>query len=131
MVYNQGILNAKAEVLMMHGTGGIPINDNEEVPYILNYMFKTLEIDTTGEEVVKEATKFIKEEYYFRFLHLCTTEFGRMITIAIEVPSEDENFDVVSEDGVFCYVYNMDAPDCSELGYCFFKTMNNRTVRIG
>lgn len=33
--------------------------------------------------------------------------------------------------GVLAWVENIDAPDCSELGYTFFETRNGKTRRIG
>lgn len=33
--------------------------------------------------------------------------------------------------GILAWVENIDAPDCSELGYVFFEKKNGKTVRIG
>ena len=33
--------------------------------------------------------------------------------------------------GILAWVENIDAPDCSELGYVFFEKRNGKTVRIG
>ena len=34
------------------------------------------------------------------------------------------------EEGVFCYVYNMDIPECSEYGDCFFKRKGGGFARL-
>lgn len=33
--------------------------------------------------------------------------------------------------GILAWVENIDAPDCSELGYVFFAVQNGKTVRVG
>lgn len=49
------------------------------------------------------------------------TEYGKMdcYLFVSDYPEEleqDRAFAYAPEDGVFCYVYNIDAPDCSEFG---------------
>ena len=69
------------------------------------------------------------------------TDFGRMMTFDIvsyfrntykvTLVRDEEMTELTSTDGVLAYVYNIDAVDCSELGYVFFDKQGGKVRRIG
>lgn len=129
----QGVLSARAEVAMM-GTV-IQIHHESDLIYILDYISKTL--DSTikqsfnAKEVVNNAFKYCKNPVVH---HLCvnTIEDMLVITLTMTTDEDDEEYNLLSSQGVFSYVYNVTCPDFSELGYTFFaKKESGRVRRVG
>ena len=118
--------------------------------HLLDYVKKTLKQDYDSEEIITKSQQFLSkdEDGDFddtKYKHMClnNTEFGLMITITIYdpeptdfgyVPKENEpveEYSLTSPDGVFSYVYNVDTPYFSELGYTFFQNKGGKIVRVG
>ena len=130
---SKGGWNALAEVLLMGAV--IPVETKEQVQYITNYVLNVLgHTECTAEEVLKMATQFTKNEE-FKSMSLNRIAGMKMlaITFITDEDREDPNFKYcqTSEQGVFGYVYNIDALHCSELGYTYYANDNGRLHRIG
>lgn len=125
-IYTKGELNAKAELAMM----GVvtPIRDKDNIVYMIDYINKTLGLtDMSGEEIYDEATRYTDDKETMIIGLSCSTILGgecRVLNVLMK-DIKDTKFKLDTDDGVLCHVHNYDWPDCSELGYCFFKKNGN------
>lgn len=103
--------------------------NQEEVPEVLEYMLKASNSKVTGAEVLRLATRYTKQEIDSVSASTMMGEF-RVLNIVFKSKS-GKNVKLTNANGnykdVFAYVYNMDAPDCSELGYIYFEQRENGT----
>ena len=53
-----------------------------------------------------------------------------MLSLPMKTEEDRGEFDIFDCDGVLSYVYNFDAPHCSELGYAYFEKRAKGIVRI-
>ena len=122
------ILSARAEAALM---GFVQSIDNEDdLKFILEYAKKVLNATYKVDEVLKDAVEFLTDGYEFKTVVFNKVNDMRLITMTIKTPA-DEEFNLLSEYGVFGYVHNIDYPIYSELGYSYFKRIGNDVVRIG
>ena len=132
--------NANAEASMMGFI--IPVESREHPLYMVRYCLRTLkadcyrtdeELDRRAEEIVSHAyekynsTK-VKEVYHFV---VNDSYFGVMMTFVRENKPLTLKNGKMRASGLFSWVENIDAPDCSEAGYTYFQVKNGKTVRIG
>lgn len=128
--YSKGELNAKAELLMM---GFVQqITDINNIRYIIDYVSKVLHESITADEVIENAYKYISNKDKIHIVGLSiNTIMEEMICLTLILKDdEDELFNIEDPDGVFCYCYNYTYPDCSELGYSYFRRDNGKLHRI-
>lgn len=118
--------NAKAEAVLMGMTQ--KVYSNEEATYIAGYIAKVLNYDVTGEDIFKEATAFTKGAV-IQYVNVATVYGMRMLALPMTTEEDEEPFNLLSPYGAFGYVYNFDAPSCSELGYACFENKNGRIRR--
>lgn len=107
----------------------VPVN-TEELPEIVGKILFMLSKDCSDEnvkDIIENADRYNKDSV--TFITVNSTSFGTMITFVKEQVTDREQ--LATHDGVICYAYNADYPDCSELGYCFFDYKNNILRRIG
>lgn len=121
---------AKAEVILMGHA--LPVENNEEVKFITAYILSVIKgvdddtAETEAEEVFNLVNKYNSENTPITHISVNTTPFGKMITFV-----RDEEMQVLeTPEGVLAYVYNVDYPDCSELGYVFFEKRAGTYRRI-
>lgn len=127
----------KCELAMMGKT--IPVESNEEAVVMTDYILKTiwssfphLENKTSGEEVINDGVN----RYGTNKIKYITTSrlLGEFLVITYALDDGEEPFpeDLATDEGVLCYVYNINAPELSELGYCFFqKKSDGYYYRVG
>jgi hypothetical protein len=86
-----------------------------------------------AKEIIADSTQYISGEYEVHHLNLWQHPVidDLMITITMTTEEDEDEYDLLSIDGVFGYVYNLDAPYCSELGYSFYREEENVIRRIG
>lgn len=127
---SKGELNAKAELALMGRV--VQILDRENMEYVLDYIAKVLNCtEMTGKEIYDEATKYTDpKETEPVGLSTSTLFGGEMRVVNIVFKDRGKSLKLDDLDGVFCHVHNFDAPDCSELGYCFFERNGNSYHRI-
>jgi hypothetical protein len=117
----------------------IPVIDEEHLKFILDYVKGARGFDYDSDAVIKGSKRFVKNPHY---VHINLSQIADMTMIAMtmhEVDDDAENgmsdsiepYDLLSEYGVFGYVYNIDVPDFSELGYSFYELEGNKVKRIG
>lgn len=113
-------LNGKAEAILMGMTQCV--ESNEEAIYIIDYICKVLNKEETGQQIFDEATKYT-EGAEIKAVNICTVEDMMCISLPMTTEEDEEEFNLLNENGTFSYVYNFDCPYFSELGYCtFIKT---------
>ncbi len=119
----------------------IAVESEEHLTYMVNYVLLVLKSDIYGDcqyreerakEIVHDAlykynSKKDKSAYWFV---VNDSMFGVMMTFARDKTLTLKSGKMKSS-GVLAWVENIDAPDCSELGYVFFENRNGKTVRIG
>lgn len=137
---NKQVVATKGELALMGKTIEC-INKEEAVAitdYILTVMRASFSVDPklTGTKLVENyVNRYSDEDSYLQVKHIvCNTLMDqfRVITFLVDDGEEPYPDDLATEDGVLCYVYNVNAPELSELGYCFFaKKSDNYYHRIG
>lgn len=114
----------------------IPIQSKDHLKHMLNYMKSPCQFVYKADEVVEASQKYVKnkEQLQYRHLNICRIKGVGTLLGIVMTTEEDQSTDynLLSEDGVFGYVYNVDYPECSELGYMYFgKKDGGRIGRIG
>lgn len=130
-ILSKGDLKAKAEVALMGRV--VQVLDRENMEYVIDYIADVLKCPThLGEDIYKKATRYTDLKKTVPVGISCSTLFrGEMRVINIVFKDKGKSLKLDDPDGVLCYVYNFDAPDLSELGYCFFERNGNAYHRIG
>lgn len=132
--------NADAEMSMM----GYPIKieDTAHLTHLVRYCLKVLKSDyypdndslnyRTNEIVANATTKYnsSKDKSIGHFV-VNDSMFGVMMTFVREKKDLVLKSGKMRASGLLAWVENIDAPDCSELGYVFFEKRNGKTVRVG
>jgi hypothetical protein len=120
-----GETRAKAEVALM-GRVVVP-TDNKEAEEMIDYILQTVGeyyFDSIcGENIVRNAFQYsskpkAKQIVYGLCVNTLNIGFDKMKCITVIVEAKKN---LHTPMGVYCWVENLDAPDCSELGCCFFK----------
>lgn len=132
--------NADAEMSMM----GFPIavESAEHLTYMVRYCLRTLksdvyttdeELDTGSEDIVDNAMNKYNsgKDKSISYFVVNDSMFGVMMTFVREKKPLTLKNGKMRQGGLFAWVENIDAPDCSEAGYVFFENKNGKTVRIG
>ena len=120
-ILGKGNIELRAELALQ----GIVIQllDKENMEYALDYIAKAINCtEMTGAEIYAEATKYIDPKETEPVGLSCSTLFGgEMRVVNIIFKDKGKSLKLDDPNGVICHVHNFDAPDCSELGYCFFE----------
>lgn len=120
------VWSAYAEAMLMGHT--IKVQSEEHLRFIINYVAEVLRtrLDVDEELVFENATnKYNSEDLKVSYVTINSSAFGVLMTFV----RDDEN-NLTSDEGVLCWVENLSAPDCSELGYCYFKKQRGAIRRI-
>ena len=132
--------NADAEMSMM----GFPIavESEEHLHHMVGYCLWTLKCDlykndpesleSRTNEIVDNAIRKYNssKDKSVKWFVVNDSMFGVMMTCVRDKTLTLKSGKMKSS-GVLAWVENIDAPDCSELGYVFFENKNGKTVRIG
>ena len=117
---NSNIIATKGELALMGIT--VMTDSNEEGLEVIKYMCNVL-----GAEC---DLNWFKETYHIRAVVANTVQDMRMVTVALETDEDNGKFNLLDEDGCFCYVMNLDVDYFSELGYSYFAKRNGVIRRI-
>jgi hypothetical protein len=122
--------SADAEATMMWGVV-IPVQSKEHLEFMVHYVIKTLKGEDSANALTPDCMegwdKYNSTNTPVSHFSVNSTQFGVLLTLV----RDGEMKSLTDEDGVLAYVYNMDAPDCSELGYVFFENKNGKIHRVG
>lgn len=128
--------NADAEASMMGFT--VAIESEEHLTHLVKYVLTTLSgqylynIENKTEEVVENAIRKYnsgKDKSVHWFTCNCTM-FGTCLTFVRDKGALTLKSGKMKASGSLAWVENLDAPDCSELGYVFFENVNGKVRRI-
>ena len=130
MTRQQSKWNADAEAAMMGFT--VPVQSEEHLKHITGYVIHTLQgmfnypnAEAKTAEVVENALhRYNSERTMVKFFNVTSTHCGVHLTFV----RDDEK--LTSKNGVLAWVENLDYPDCSELGYVFFDSVNGVAHRV-
>lgn len=132
--------NAHAEMCMRGFP--IPIESTEHLTHLVKYCLKTLKsdvyrddesINSRAEEIVTNAElKYnSNKDKSIKYLVVNDSMFGVMMTFVRSRGSLTLKDGRMKSSGILAWVENIDAPECSELGYVFFEKRNGKIVRVG
>ena len=130
------IWNADAEAAMMGYT--VAVLNEEHLTHLVKYTLKVLgseyayDLEERTKEVVESATRKYrsgkdKNIYWFTTNN---TMFGTCLTFVRDKSALTLKSGKPKNSGNLAWVENLDAPDCSELGYVFFENINGKVRRI-
>lgn len=127
MTKHETMLATKAEMIMM---GKVMEVKEDDLTFLVEYILQALdEKDSTADEIVEAAHKFNSKNQPITHMVANNSGFGVLLTF-VRDEEVTKSTDLTNEDGVLCYVYNLDYPDCSELGYSYFENKDNFYSRI-
>lgn len=132
--------NADAEMSMMGYP--IPVESTAHLTHMVRYCLQVLKSDVyreaqslnhrTNEIVADAQTKYnSSKDKTIKWFVVNDSMFGVMMTFVRQKGELTLKNGKMKASGVLAWVENIDAPDCSELGYVFFEKKNGKTVRIG
>lgn len=112
----KGELNAVSETILMGCAH--TFTDPEELNYCYQYVMKV----ATGEKCSTTPREVVPSYFKDEPAGLCVNTILGMRMIAIMLKGKRaKSLNPCKPSGVLCYVQNLDAPDLSEGGYCFFE----------
>ena len=128
--------NVDAEMSMMGFT--IAVESEEHLTYLVKYVLKTLSgqylynLENKTAEVVENATRKYNsnKDKSIKWFTTNATEFGVCLTFVRDKGALTLKSGKMKSSGSLAWVENLDCPDCSELGYVFFESVNGKTRRI-
>lgn len=127
--------NADAEAVLMGFV--VPVQSEEHLKTMLDRVLTVLrteyhyEVDEKSQEVFESAVhKYNSEDIPVKYFTVNTSPFGVLLTFVRgdePLTSPDGTY---NPEGNLAWVENLDAPDCSELGYVFFQKDHGKVHRI-
>ena len=130
----ENVWSANAEMAMQGFT--VPVESREHLDYMIRYICRVLNdfediSNERAEEILNNARdKYNEKKRNVKFITVNSTMFGNMLTFVRQDKLTKKDGTPLSA-GVLAWVENFDAPDCSELGYVAFQTVNGKTRRVG
>lgn len=136
MTQQQSKWNADAEAAMMGFT--VAVESKEHLTHLVGYVLHTLsgQYHYVEEEKTKEVVENATNKYYSSkdksvYWFTCNaTMFGTCLTFVRDKGALTLKSGKMKSSGSLAWVENLDAPDCSELGYVFFENRNGKVRRI-
>lgn len=136
MTQQQSKWNADAEMAMMGFT--IAVQSEEHLIHMVKYTLNTLKVeyaydlDAKTKEVVENATSKYRsgKDKSISWFTTNATMFGTFLTFVRDKGDLTLKSGKMKSRGSLAWVENLDAPDCSELGYVFFENRNGKVRRI-
>lgn len=136
MTTQQNKWNADAEASMMGFT--VAIESEEHLTHLVEYVLNTVKgqflynVENKTKEVVDNAIrKYNSSKNKSVYWLTCNcTAFGMCLTFVRDKGALTLKNGKMKASGSLAWVENLDAPDCSELGYVFFESVNGKVRRI-
>ena len=128
--------NADAEAAMMGYT--IAVESEEHLSHLVKYTLQTLgseyayDLDAKTKEVVENATRKYRsgKDKSISWFTTNSTMFGTCLTFVRDKGALTLKSGKMKASGRLAWVENLDAPECSELGYVFFENRNGKVRRV-
>lgn len=126
---NKSKWNADAEMSMQGFV--IPVESEEHLKHMVGYVlftlspvYDTFDEDRTSEIVQNAVHRYNSSKQTVKHFTVNNSAFGTLLTFVRDGGS------LTTRNGVLAWVENLDAPDCSELGYVYFEKRNGKVSRI-
>ena len=127
------------KLLTLLEQGAVPVENKEELQELLTQTIFSLNggaVEDAAQiaiEIITNSTEYISGDYEFKHVNMWQHPYSDdvMIAVLMSTHEDTEPYDILSENGVFGYVYNLDAPYCSELGYSYYRQDGAYIKRIG
>ena len=128
--------NADAEAAMMGFT--VAIENEEHLSHLVKYVLSVLgseysyDLDEKTKEVVENATSKYRsgKDKSISWFTCNSTMFGTCLTFVRDKGALTLKSGKMKASGSLAWVENLDAPDCSELGYVFFENVHGKVRRV-
>ena len=106
--------------------------DSEALRQNLQEMLTDMKSTATADEVLRRAVRDLPNPKAVRFWILSATmDFGMRLIAITMTTAGAKQCRLTSATGAFSFVYNVDNPEFSELGYTFYKKLGDSVIRIG
>lgn len=136
MTKQQSKWNADAEAAMMGFT--VAVESEEHLTHLVGYVLHMLsgqyhyDEEEKTKEVVENATRKYNsdKDKSIKWFTCNSTMFGTCLTFVRDKSKLTLKSGKMNSRGSLAWVENLDAPDCSELGYVYFECVNGKTRRI-
>ena len=136
MTQQQSKWNADAEVAMM-GIA-VAIESEEHLTHLVGYVLHTLKSEyeydeeARTQEIVENATRKYNsdKDKSIKWFVCNNTMFGTCLTFVRSKGALTLKSGKMKSSGSLAWVENLDAPDCSELGYVFFEMRHGGVRRV-
>lgn len=136
MTREQNKWNADAEASLMGFT--VAIESEEHLTHLVKYVLNTLkkefhyDLEEKTKEIVENATRKYNssKDKSIKWFTTNSTMFGVCLTFVRDKGALTLKSGKMKNSGSLAWVENLDAPDCSELGYVFFESVNGKVRRI-
>lgn len=99
----------------------------EELNEVIPYIASAIGVKCDTDEVIDRMFQYTKATPRHFVMN---TIMGEMMCLTVTLDDGESDYLLEDENGVFSSVYNFTFPDCSELGYTFFKVRNGASRRI-
>ena len=136
MTQQQSKWNADAEAAMMGFT--VAVESEEHLKHLVGYTLHTLKSEYGYDEeaktieIVENATSKYRSGKDKSITWFTTNNmmFGTCLTFVRDKGALTLKSGKMKMSGSLAWVENLDAPDCSELGYVFFENRNGKIRRV-
>lgn len=136
MTKQQSLWNADAEIILMGFT--VAIKSEEHLTHLVGYILHTLsgQYHYDEEEKTKEVVENAIRKYNsgkdksVKWMTCNCTVFGTCLTFVRDKGALTLKSGKMKSSGSLAWVENLDYPDCSELGYVYFESVNGKVRRI-
>lgn len=109
----------------------IEIKNEAEARKILTLLFNGYpSAEDKVNEIIDKATRLFKGNYEYKHMSLSNLAGSILLNITFKTDEDDKEYDILDKEGAFGYVYNLQHPYLSELGYSYYiKTDDGLIVR--
>lgn len=111
----------------------VDVISNEQLKFMVDYILYLLKEEQnvahdldSAETILEAVNKYNSNNVPVSHLTVNFTEFGILLTFV----RDEEMKTLTQESGVLSYVYNLTHPECSELGYTYFRDEDSLVRRI-
>lgn len=127
---NENKLKTLAELAMMGIV--VEIREKDDINFAADYIKKACGLDDAFPDgtAYDRITKYCSDSEETEIYGISCSTVCEMPVINILFRDKEEPFVIDSDDGVFCYVLNMEDSYCSEYGYSFFEKKGEYYHRI-
>lgn len=125
--------NWDCDAMTMYRGYTVPINTEAHLRYLIRDAIQQVlgvpddVLNQRVEETIQNIKRYNKKSQVYH-MSVTGTPFGTLLTFALNQKIVRKDGKMMNS-GVICWVENLENPQCSELGSCFFRAENNGKIR--